>query len=93
MSKRICILTPAHAAQLERQGAVPRCTWHHHCSESKALQLFRSGEARIVQPAKGCRHPKPAIALIVKRERRLVPTDLGVYVHGAPQLRTWQLVR
>jgi hypothetical protein len=89
---RVCILNCGQAAQLERQGVVPKCGWHRHCSESKADQFLRSGEACKVQPAKGCRHARPAIVMIEKRDYRVVPTALGISVHGAPQLRTWQLV-
>jgi hypothetical protein len=92
MSQRICILPPAKAAQLEREGTVPRCRWHLHCSESKALALSRAGQARIVRAAEGCKHAKPAIALIVKKDYRLAPSHLGACIRGAPQLRTWQLV-
>jgi type IV secretory pathway TrbL component len=93
VSKRICILTPAQAAQLERQGSVPRCRWHHHCSEIEAFALSRAGKARIVRAAEGCKHAKPAIVLIVKKVLRSAPSHLGASISGAPQLRTWQLVR
>jgi hypothetical protein len=93
MSRRICILTLGQATQLERQGIVPRCSWHQHCSESKALDLYRMGEARIVDPAKGCKHPKPAIQPIARKDFRPAATDIGASRHGAPQLRIWQLVR
>jgi hypothetical protein len=93
MSQRICILTSAQAAQLERQGHVPPCGRHHHCSKSKAVELYREGQARIVTPAASCKHAKTAIALIVKKDYRPAPSHLGACISGAPQLRTWQLVR
>lgn len=93
MSHRVCILPPAQAAQLEREGTVSRCGWHRHCSESKALDLYRDGQARIVIPATSCKHAKPAIALIVKKHYRASPSQLGARIRGAPQLRNWQLVR
>src|ERR1019366_2868121 len=77
MSQRICILTSAQAAQLERQGHVPPCGRHHHCSKSKAVELYREGQARIVTPAASCKHAKTAIALIVKKDYRPAPILQG----------------
>jgi hypothetical protein len=94
MSKRICILTPGQAGPLERQGKVPPCKWHHHCSESEGTDLHRLGRARIVHPASACRHPKPAIVLLINRDYRPGPCHIDTApILGAPQLRTWQLVR
>ena len=93
MSKRVCILSLGQAAQLEHSSIVPRSGWHHHCSEAKALELHHAGHARIVQPHKGCKHAKPAIALVLTKDYRTVPTCLGAALTGAPQLRTWQLTR
>jgi hypothetical protein len=93
MSKKICILPMAQATQLERKAIVPRCRWHHHCSEAKALELHRAGHARIVQPASACKHAKPAIVLVLEKDYRTVPTYLGTTICGAPRLRTWQLTR
>src|SRR5271157_6146051 len=96
MSKkiRVCILTPAQAAMLERTGVVPCCRWHRHCSEKCALESCRKEEARLVHPAPGSKHARPAIVPIVKRDYRPTAAQLGPgTVHGGPQLRSWQLVR
>jgi hypothetical protein len=93
MSERICVLPAGQAAQLERQGKVPRCSWHHHCSEKEAASLCRSGGARRVQAERCCQHAKPSIVLEVKRDFHPSPTGVGALVCGGPQFRVWQLVR
>lgn len=93
MSRRICVLPRNQATPLERTGAVPPCSRHRHCSESEARDLCQEGRARNVAPAKDCKYPKPAIVLTVTKDYRPTPTDVGARICGAPQMRTWQVVR
>lgn len=94
MSRRVCILPRDQATQLEHAGVVPRCGWHGHCTAAKANGYLNNGQARRISPARGCKHPKDAIALIVTKDYRPAVTGFtGGGLCGAPKMRTWQLTQ
>jgi hypothetical protein len=96
-SNGVCVLTPAQADELERNGTIPSCLHHRHLSRGKAEELIsehivfrddrgeyvRSVEARWV--GKGKRY----IAFVRSREWKRVESSGTTVMQLVPAGGAW----